>query len=139
MPLIDIRIDKGGASALRARTREAATRRGPRAWILAAMAVMPLIALAHAQGQGYALLGRDWSFQKDPIEGRFVFCKTGAPAGASETIRDAAAKWSYAKMKFRFGPDNCPNAPPPNYIDFGALDDPGKTGGNVHPQRTGHE
>jgi hypothetical protein len=40
----------------------------------------------------FELVGWDWSFQKQPIEGRFVFCKTNAPEGASQTIRNAAAK-----------------------------------------------
>jgi hypothetical protein len=91
-------------------------------WATAVISIVLLIGLAPAAG-GFELVGWDWSFQKQPVEGRFVFCKTNAPAGVSQVIRDAAAKWSYAKFKFSFDADACLASPPPNYIEFGALNE----------------
>jgi hypothetical protein len=88
----------------------------------AAISVVLVISLARVAG-AFELVGWDWSFQKQPVEGRFVFCKTNAPAGASQAIRDAAKKWEYAKFKFSFDADACPASPPPNYIEFGAVNE----------------
>jgi hypothetical protein len=88
----------------------------------AAIAAVLLIGFAPAAG-GFELLGWDWSFQKKPIDGRFVFCKTNAPVGASQSIRDAAAKWNYAKFRFSFDADACLASPPPNYIEFGTVNE----------------
>jgi hypothetical protein len=75
----------------------------------------------------YKLLEWDWRYQANPIEGAFVVCTTGAPSGASQVTKDAARKWSYTKFRFTFGVDSCPNSPAANYVEFGALADPGKT------------
>lgn len=102
--------------------RNSAGRQGISGKTTAAIAAVVLIGFAPAAG-GFELLGWDWSFQKSPIEGRFVFCKTNAPAGASQAIRDAAAKWNYAKFKFSFDADACLSSPPPNYIEFGTVNE----------------
>jgi hypothetical protein len=95
-------------------------RRGVRGWTIGAMAIALFIGFAPA-AHGFELVDWDWSFQKQPVEGRFVFCNANAPAGASQAIRDAAAKWNYAKFRFSFDADACPASPPQNYVEFGAV------------------
>lgn len=81
----------------------------------------------------YKLIGLDWSYQANPITAQFVFCSKNAPAGAAQVIKNAAAKWNYAKFTFKFAADGCPDVRPDNYIEFGVLDDPTKTAETSHP------
>src|SRR5262245_21364726 len=118
------------------RMRKSADQPGTCGWPMGAVAAVLLVGFAPPAG-GFELVGWEWSFQQQPIEGRFVFCKTNAPAGASQTIREAAAKWQDSKVKFTFAPDACPEAPPPNYIEFGALADSTKTAETSYPNEPG--
>jgi hypothetical protein len=127
---------KRAAGSMHSRIRKSADDSGIFVWTSGAIATVLLMGFAPAAG-GFELLGWDWSFQKQPIEGRFVLCKTNAPVGAAQIIRDAAAKWQYSKLRFSFAPDACPGPPPPNYIEFGPLADSGKTAETSSPNEPG--
>jgi hypothetical protein len=76
----------------------------------------------------YDLFGFDWSYQKNPMQAAFVICEAGAPSGAADRIKQAAAKWNYTKFQFRFDKGRCLVDPPTtkadgiNYISFVDLD-----------------
>jgi Matrixin len=72
----------------------------------------------------YNLFEFDWSYQKNPMQAAFVICEAGAPSGAADRIKQAAAKWNYAKFQFHFDKGRCLVDPPTtkpdgiNYISF---------------------
>jgi Matrixin len=77
----------------------------------------------------YELLGWDWRYQNDPMEGKFVICPDEAPVDAIARIKEAASKWGYSKFKFKFDKERCLSDPPTekpdgvNYISFTDLHD----------------
>lgn len=57
----------------------------------------------------YSLFGADWTHLPGPREVRFVISAAGdgVPAGASATIRSAAALLNTNAIRIRFDPDRC--------------------------------
>ncbi|UCI14721.1 MULTISPECIES: matrixin family metalloprotease [unclassified Mesorhizobium] len=90
-------------------------------------AILTFGSISSNSAAAYEVLGWDWKYQANPIETHFVICENDAPAGASKRIKEAAAKWNYAKLKFVFDDDDCPANPPLNYVEFGELKNPSKT------------
>jgi hypothetical protein len=90
--------------------------------------ILAMVAISWAgAASAYSLFGADWTHLPAPREVRFVICTAGdgVPAGASATIRSAAALWNTNAIRIRFEPDRClaeyPRVDNVNSIRFAAI------------------
>ncbi|PDS27752.1 hypothetical protein EFQ99_33830 [Rhizobium vallis] len=105
------------------------TLKGLSKWMARSTAFCALAAtlFSAAAASAYKLEDWNWKYQANPIEARFVICEQDAPSGAASVIKQAAAKWSYSKLKFSFEANNCPQERPLNYVEFVPLNVTGLT------------
>ncbi|WP_159450429.1 matrixin family metalloprotease [Bradyrhizobium mercantei] len=60
-----------------------------------------------SSASAYKRLAGDWTYQASPLESHIVVCEKGVPPGTATIIKEAAAKWNYARFKFVFDADSC--------------------------------
>jgi hypothetical protein len=85
------------------------------------------VIIASGSLKSYELAGHDWTHQDNPIEKEFTICAGYFSIPEIAVIKEAARKWEYAKLKFVFGPEECPTVLtfPPEALDGHSFIDKG--------------